>query len=195
VEQVETKFPVGSKAKGVVVNIMNYGAFVRLEEGIEGLVHISEMSWTRRIGHPGDILNVGDEIQVMVLDINKEKQEISLGIKQLEANPWTVASQKYPPGTIVTAKATSLTNYGAFVEIEPGIDGLVHISDLSWTKKYNHPGEVLQKGQEVKCVVLEVDQDKHRVSLGVKQLSEDPWLRAIPEKYIPVRSSAAKSPS
>jgi len=184
-EQVESKFPVGSKAKGTVVNIMNYGAFVRLVEGIEGLVHISEMSWTRRIGHPGDILNVGDEIEIMVLDINKEKQEISLGIKQLEANPWTVASQKYPPGTVVTAKATSLTNYGAFVEIEPGIDGLVHISDLSWTKKYNHPGEILQKGQEVKCVVLEVDQDKHRVSLGVKQLSEDPWLRAIPEKYIP----------
>ncbi len=184
-EQVEAKFPVGSKAKGTVVNIMNYGAFIRLEEGIEGLVHISEMSWTRRIGHPGDILNVGDEIEVMVLDINKEKQEISLGIKQLEANPWTIASQKYPPGTIVTAKATSLTNYGAFVEIEPGIDGLIHISDLSWTKKYNHPGEILQKGQEVKCVVLEVDQDKHRVSLGVKQLSEDPWLRAIPEKYIP----------
>ena len=121
----------------------------------------------------------------MVLDVNKDKQEISLGLKQLETNPWSVASQKYPPGTIVTTKITSLTNYGAFVEIEPGIDGLIHISDLSWTKKYNHPGETLQKGQEIKCVVLEVDEEKHRVSLGLKQLTEDPWVRAIPEKYIP----------
>jgi len=184
-ETVEQRYPVGARVKGTVVNIMNYGAFVRLEEGIEGLVHISEMSWTRRIGHPADILNIGDEIEVMVLDINKEKQEISLGIKQLETNPWTVAAQKYPPGTIVTTRVTSLTNYGAFVEIEPGIDGLVHVSDLSWTKKYNHPGEVLEKGQELKCVVLEVDEQRHRVSLGVKQLSEDPWLRAIPERYIP----------
>jgi len=184
-ETVETRYPVGSKVKGTVVNIMNYGAFVRLEDGVEGLVHISEMSWTRRIAHPADIVNIGDEIEVMVLDINKEKQEISLGIKQLETNPWTVASQKYPPGTMVTAKVTSLTNYGAFVEIEPGIDGLIHISDLSWTKKFNHPGDALQKGQEVRCVVLEVDEEKHRISLGVKQLSEDPWLRAIPERYIP----------
>ncbi|HEV58724.1 MAG TPA: 30S ribosomal protein S1 [Phycisphaerales bacterium] len=184
-ETVEQRYPVGARVKGTVVNIMNYGAFVRLEEGIEGLVHISEMSWTRRIGHPADILNLGDEIEVMVLDINKEKQEISLGIKQLETNPWTVAAQKYPAGTIVTTRVTSLTNYGAFVEIEPGIDGLVHVSDLSWTKKHNHPGEVLEKGQELKCVVLEVDEERHRVSLGVKQLTEDPWLRAIPERYIP----------
>jgi len=182
---VETRFPVGSRVKGTVVNIMNYGAFIRLDEGIEGLVHISEMSWTKRVAHPSDILQVGQEIDVVVLDVNKEKQEISLGIKQLEANPWTIAGQKYPVGTMVTAKVTSLTNYGAFVEIEPGIDGLIHISDLSWTKKYNHPGECLQKGQEVRCVVLEVDEDKHRISLGIKQLTEDPWVRAIPEKYIP----------
>ncbi|MBN2513279.1 MAG: 30S ribosomal protein S1 [Sedimentisphaerales bacterium] len=182
---VETRFPVGSRVKGTVVNIMNYGAFIRLDEGIEGLVHISEMSWTKRVAHPSDILQVGQEIDVVVLDVNKEKQEISLGIKQLEANPWTIAGQKYPVGTMVTAKVTSLTNYGAFVEIEPGIDGLIHISDLSWTKKYNHPGECLQKGQEVRCVVLEVDEDKHRISLGIKQLTEDPWFRAIPEKYIP----------
>ncbi len=182
---VEARFPVGSRVKGAVVNIMNYGAFIRLDEGIEGLIHISEMSWTKRVGHPSDILQVGQEIDVVVLDVNKEKQEISLGLKQLEANPWSVAGQKYPAGTMVNAKVTSLTNYGAFVEIEPGIDGLIHISDLSWTKKFNHPGECLQKGQEIRCVVLEVDEDKHRISLGIKQLTEDPWFRAIPEKYIP----------
>ena len=184
-EKVEQKYAIGSKVKGTIVNIMNYGVFVRLEEGIEGLVHISEMSWTKRITHPADILNLNDEIEVVVLDVNKDKQEISLGLKQTEANPWTVAAQKYPTGTIVTAKANSLTNYGVFVEIEPGIDGLVHISDLSWTKKFNHPSEALQKGQEIKCVVLEVDEEKQRISLGVKQLTEDPWVRAIPEKYIP----------
>ena len=184
-ETVEQRYPVGSRAKGMVVNIMNYGAFVRLEEGVEGLIHISEMSWTKRIAHPADILQMGQEVEVAVLDINKDKQEISLGLKQLETNPWSIAGQKYPTGTIVTARVTSLTNYGAFVEIEPGIDGLIHISDLSWTKKYNHPGECLQKGQEVKCVVLELDEEKHRISLGVKQMTEDPWIRAIPEKYIP----------
>ncbi len=194
-ETVEQQYPIGSRAKGTVVNIMNYGVFIRLEEGIEGLVHISEMSWTRRIVHPADILNLNDEIEVVVLDVNKERQEISLGIKQLETNPWTVAAQKYPPGTIVTTRVTTLTNYGAFVEIEPGIDGLVHISDLSWTRKYNHPSDALERGQELKCVVLEVDEGKHRVSLGVKQMTEDPWIRAIPEKYIPgqvVKGKATK---
>jgi len=194
-EQVEKKYSIGSRVKGQVVNIMNYGVFVRLEEGIEGLVHISEMSWTKRITHPGEMLNLGDEIEVVVLDVNREKQEISLGLKQTETNPWTIAAQKYPAGTIVTAKVSSLTNYGAFVEIEPGIDGLIHISDMSWTKKYNHPSEALQKGQEVSCVVLEVDQEKQRVSLGMKQLTEDPWVRAIPEKYLPgqiVKGSVTK---
>ena len=184
-ENIETRYPIGVKVKGVVVNVMNYGVFVRLEEGVEGLVHISEMSWTKKINHPGDLYKVGDEISIVILEVNKDKQEISLGVKQLEANPWAVASQKYPPGTVVTVRVTSLTNYGAFVEIEPGIDGLIHISDISWTKKFNHPGEVLQKEQEVKCVVLEVDEGKQRISLGVKQLSEDPWLHAIPEKYLP----------
>jgi small subunit ribosomal protein S1 len=184
-ENVEQKYPIGAKVKGTVVNIMNYGVFVRLEEGIEGLVHISEMSWTKRITHPADILNLGEDIEVVVLDVNKEKQEISLGLKQTEVNPWTIAAQKYPPGTIVTAKINSLTNYGAFVEIEAGIDGLIHISDLSWTKKFNHPSEALQKGQEIRCVVLEVDEEKQRISLGVKQLTEDPWVHAIPDKYIP----------
>jgi len=194
-ETVEERYPVGARAKGTVVNIMNYGVFVRLEEGIEGLVHISEMSWTRRIIHPADILNLNDEIDVAVLDVNKERQEISLGIKQLETNPWTVAAQKYPPGTIVTTKVTTLTNYGAFAEIEPGIDGLVHVSDLSWTRKYNHPSDALEKGQELKCVVLDVNEQKHRVSLGIKQMTEDPWIRAIPEKYIPgqiVKGKATK---
>jgi len=184
-ENVEKRYPIGARFKGTVVNIMNYGVFVRLEEGIEGLVHISEMSWTRRIVHPADILNLNDEIEVVVLDVNKDRQEISLGIKQLETNPWTVAAQKYPPGTIVNTKVTTLTNYGAFVEIEPGVDGLVHVSDLSWTRKYNHPSDALQKGQELKCVVLDVNEQKHRVSLGLKQMTEDPWIRAIPEKYIP----------
>jgi len=194
-EDVENRYPIGSRVIGTVVNIMNYGVFIRLEEGIEGLVHISEMSWTKRIAHPADILNLGEEIEVVVLDVNKDKQEISLGIKQLETNPWSVATQKYPPGTIVTTKVTSLTNYGAFVEIEPGVDGLVHISDLSWTRKFNHPGDALEKGQELKCLVLEVDEEKRRVSLGVKQLSEDPWSKAIPEKYIPgqiVKGSVTK---
>jgi small subunit ribosomal protein S1 len=184
-EDVEHRYPVGSKVRGKVVNVMNYGVFVRLEDGIEGLVHISEMSWTRRLAHPSEMVNLGDEIEVVVLNINKEKQEISLGLKQTETNPWAIASQKYPSGTIVNARVRSLTSFGAFAEIEPGIDGMVHISDLSWTRKYSHPSEALQKGQEVRCVVLEVNQEKRRVSLGIKQMTEDPWIRAIPEKYIP----------
>ncbi len=184
-ENIETRYPIKAKVKGTVVNVMNYGIFIRLEEGVEGLVHISEMSWTKKINHPGDLYKLGDQVDVLVLEVNKDKQEISLGVKQLEANPWAVASQKYPQGTVVNVRVTSLTNYGAFVEIEPGIDGLIHISDISWTKKYNHPGEALQRDKEVKCVVLEVDEEKQRISLGIKQLSEDPWLHAIPEKYLP----------
>ena len=184
-ENVEQRYPVGSRAKGKVVNVMNYGVFVRLEDGIEGLVHISEMSWTKRLAHPGEMVNLGDEIEVVVLNVNREKQEISLGLKQTEVNPWTIASKKYPSGTIVTAKVRSVTNFGAFVEIEPGIDGMIHISDLSWTKKYGHPNEALQKGQEIKCIVLEVNEEKRRISLGLKQMTEDPWIHAIPEKYIP----------
>lgn len=184
-QNVEQRYVIGSKVKGKVVNIMNYGVFVRLEDGIEGLVHISEMSWTKRLNHPSEMLNLGDEVEVMVLNVNKDKQEISLGLKQTETNPWSVAAQKYPPGTIVTATVRGVTNYGAFVEIEEGIDGMIHISDLSWTRKFSHPNEALQKGDKVKCLVLDIDPDKQRVSLGVKQLSEDPWVHAIPEKYIP----------
>lgn len=184
-EDVEDRYPVGARVKGKVVNIMNYGVFVRLEDGIEGLVHISEMSWTKRLSHPGEMVSLGDEIEVVVLNVNKDKQEISLGLKQTETNPWTIAAKKYPPGTIVTTRVRSMTNFGAFVEIEPGIDGMIHISDLSWTKKYGHPSEALQKGQEIKCLVLEVNEEKQRISLGKKQMTEDPWIRAIPEKYIP----------
>jgi small subunit ribosomal protein S1 len=184
-EEIEKKYPVNSRVHGAVVNLMSYGAFVRLEDGIEGLVHISEMSWTRRINHPSELLTVNQEVDVVVLDINKDKQEISLGIKQTEVNPWELVAEKYPPGTIIEGRVRNLANYGAFVEIEPGIDGLLHVSDLSWTKKVAHPNEVYQKGDLVKCVVLEVDREKQRVALGVKQLTEDPWLRAIPGAYKP----------
>jgi len=184
-ENVEEKYPLDAKVKGKVVNVMNYGVFVRLEEGVEGLVHISEMSWTKRINHPGDILSLGDEIEVVVLNVNREKQEISLGLKQTEINPWEIAAQKYPAGTIVNAEVRSVTSFGVFAEIEPGVDGMVHISDLSWTKKYNHPSEAVQKGQKIKCLVLDVDGQKKRISLGIKQLTEDPWVRAIPSTYIP----------
>ncbi|MFW6155344.1 MAG: 30S ribosomal protein S1 [Planctomycetota bacterium] len=184
-ENIEQRYPVNSRVTGKVVNIMSYGAFVQLEEGIEGLVHISEMSWTRRINHPSELVSVDDEIEVVVLDVNKDKQEISLGMKQTEVNPWTLVKQKYPPGTVILGKVRNLTNYGAFVEIEEGIDGLLHVSDLSWTKKVGHPSEMLKKGQELHCVVLSVDEEKMRVALGLKQLTEDPWLRAIPERYLP----------
>jgi small subunit ribosomal protein S1 len=184
-EEIEKKYPVGSRIRGSVVNIMSYGAFVRLEDGIEGLVHISEMSWTRRVNHPSEVVQPNQEVDVVVLEINKDKQEISLGMKQTEVNPWELVSEKYPPGTIIEGAVRNLANYGAFVEIEPGIDGLLHISDMSWTKKVTHPNEMLKKGDVVRCVVLEVDRDKQRVSLGVKQLTEDPWLTAIPEHYKP----------
>ena len=183
-ENVEENYQVGARVKGKVVNVMNYGVFVRLEDGIEGLVHISEMSWTRRLNHPGEMLQVGDEIEVVVLNVNRGKQEISLGLKQTEVNPWAVASQKYPQGTIVTAKVRSVTNFGVFVEIEEGIDGMIHISDMSWTRKYGHPSEAVRKDEEIKCVVMEVDEERRRISLGIKQLTEDPWARAIPTKYI-----------
>jgi len=184
-EAIEGKYPVGARIKGEVVNIMSYGAFIRLEDGIEGLVHISEMSWTRRVNHPSEIVNPGEEIDVVVLEIDKNKQEISLGMKQTEVNPWELVSEKYPNGTIVTGTIRNLANYGAFVEIEPGIDGLLHISDMSWTKKVTHPNELYKKGDEVQCVVLDVDRDKQRISLGIKQLSEDPWVEAIPGAYQP----------
>ncbi len=184
-EDIEKKYPVNTRIKGAVTNIVSYGAFVKLEDGVEGLVHISEMSWTRRVNHPSEVLSVGVEIDVVVLEINKDKQEISLGIKQTEVNPWDLVAQKYPPGTVVEGKVRNLASYGAFVEIEPGIDGLLHVSDISWTKKISHPNEVLKKGDTARCVVLEVDQEKQRISLGLKQMSQDPWVEAIPSHYQP----------
>ncbi len=184
-EHVEEKYPVGSKVKGVVVNVMSYGAFVKLEEGVEGLVHISEMSWTKRINHPNEILSVGDEIDVVVLGINKDKQEISLGVKQTTSNPWETVDQKYPVGARVTGVVRNLTNYGAFVEIEEGVDGLLHISDMSWVRKITHPSEVVKKNETIECVVTSVDKKNRRIALGLKQLSEDPWASRIPEKYRP----------
>ncbi|MEW6249301.1 MAG: 30S ribosomal protein S1 [Planctomycetota bacterium] len=184
-EKVAERYAVGARVRGEVVNIMNYGAFVKLEPGVEGLVHISEMSWTRRINHPSEVVNPGDQIEVVVLEVDKDKQEISLGMKQTEVNPWTTVAQKYPPGTVVEGVVRNLTNYGAFVEIEEGIDGLLHVSDMSWTKKVSHPSEVVKKGDRLRCVVLTVDQEKMRIGLGLKQMTEDPWLRAVPERYQP----------
>jgi small subunit ribosomal protein S1 len=180
---VEEKYPIGSKIKGQVVNIMSYGAFVKLETGIEGLVHISEMSWTRRINHPSDVVAIGDDVEAVVLNINKDKEEISLSLKQVEQNPWTNIEEKYPPGVTIKGKVRNLTNYGAFIEIDEGIDGLLHISDMSWSKKVAHPSEIIKKGEMIEVKILSVDKDKKRVSLGIKQLSDDPWKKEIPEKY------------
>jgi small subunit ribosomal protein S1 len=194
-EEIEKKFPVQSRIHGEVTSIMSYGAFVKLEDGVEGLVHISEMSWTRRVNHPSEMVTAGQMVDVVVLEINKDKQEISLGMKQTEVNPWELVGEKYPPGTVIEGNVRNLANYGAFVEIEPGIDGLLHVSDMSWTKKVTHPNEVLKKGDKVRCVVLEVDREKQRISLGIKQLTEDPWLNAIPEHYKPgmvVRGTVTK---
>jgi small subunit ribosomal protein S1 len=182
-KKVDERYPLGTRVMGEVTNIVPYGAFVKLEEGLEGLVHISEMSWTKRINHPSEILTVGQKVEVLVLDINKEKKEISLGMKQTETNPWELVGEKYPTGTMIEGVVRNLTNYGAFVEIEEGIDGLLHVSDMSWTKKVAHPNEVLQKGDKVRAVVLSVDQDKKRVALGVKQLKADPWRDEIPMRY------------
>jgi small subunit ribosomal protein S1 len=182
-EGIETRYPVGSRHKGQVVNLMPYGAFVKLEDGVEGLVHVSEMSWTRRVNHPSEVVNIGDDVEVVVLDINHNKQEISLGMKQTEANPWSTVEASYPVGTVIEGQVRNLTNYGAFVELQEGIDGLLHVSDMSWTKKVNHPSEMLKIGDAVKAVVLSVDAEKKRVALGLKQLNEDPWKHAIPRRF------------
>jgi small subunit ribosomal protein S1 len=184
-ETVESKYPVGSRIKGTVVNVMSYGAFVKIEEGIEGLVHISEMSWTRRISHPSELVQPEQEIEVVVLGINKEKQEISLGMKQTQENPWDLVADRYPIGATVKGTVRNLTNYGAFIEIEEGIDGLLHVSDMSWTRKISHPNEMVEKNQEIECRVLSVDQDRRRIALGLKQMADDPWATDIPGKYQP----------
>jgi len=174
-EAIESKFPVGTKVKGKVVNLVAYGAFVELEPGVEGLVHVTELSWTKRIAKPSDVLKAGQEVEAVVLGINRDEQKISLGIRQLESNPWEQAQGKYPPGTKIKGKVRNLTSYGAFVELEEGLDGMVHVSDISWTRKINHPSEVFQKGDEVEAVVLEIDKVNQRISLGMKQLGTDPW--------------------
>ena len=174
-DKIEAKYPVGAKVKGKVVNLVPYGAFVELEPGVEGLVHVTELSWTKRIAKPSDVLKPDQEIEAVVLGINREEQKISLGIRQLEANPWDKAEEKYPPGTRVKGKIRNLTSYGAFIELEEGLDGMIHVSDISWTRKINHPSEVLKKGDEVEAVVLEVDKTNQRIAVGIKQLAVDPW--------------------
>ena len=183
--QASAKYPIASRVTGEVVNIMPYGAFVKLEPGVEGLVHISEMSWTRSIQHPNELVTLGQQVEVVVLDINTEKQEISLGMKQAEANPWTHVEERYPPGTKLKGKVRNMTTYGAFVELEEGIDGLLHVSDMSWTKKVTHPSAMLKKGDEIEAVVLAVDKERKRVALGVKQLEDDPWATDIPGRFKP----------
>ena len=184
-DNVEDKYQINAKVMGKVVNVMSYGAFVKLEEGIEGLVHISEMSWTKRISHPNELVQIGDEIEVVVLGIDREKQEISLGMKQTQKNPWEDVSDRYPEEALVKGRVRNLTNYGAFIELEEGIDGLLHVSDMSWTRKISHPNEMLEKGEEVECRVLSVDQERRRIALGLKQLDEDPWVNDIPNRYQP----------
>ena len=173
--EIESKFPVGTKVKGKVVNLVPYGAFVELEPGVEGLIHVTELSWTKRVAKPGDILKQDQEIEAIVLGINREEQKISLGVRQLESNPWDNAEAKYPAGTRVKGKIRNLTSYGAFIELEEGLDGMIHVSDISWTRKINHPSEVFKKGDEVEAQVLEVDKANQRIAVGVKQISVDPW--------------------
>ncbi len=181
-DNVEVKYPVGSKARGKVVSVMPYGAFVQLEDGVEGMVHVSELSWTKRVARVSDVLKAGDEIDTVVLEIRREEQKISLGVRQLEANPWSQIPKKYPPGTRITGKVRNLTNFGAFIEVEEGIDGMAHISDMSWSRKVTNPADLLKKGQTVEAIVLEVDAASQRISLGLKQLEDDPW-KSIDKRY------------
>jgi small subunit ribosomal protein S1 len=174
-DAIDQKYPVGAKVKGRVVNLVPYGAFVELEPGVEGLVHVTELSWTKRVAKPSDMLKPDQEIEAVVLGINREEQKISLGIRQLETNPWEKALDKYPAGTRVKGKIRNLTSYGAFIELEEGLDGMIHVSDMSWTRKINHPSEVIKKGDEVEAVVLEVDKANQRIAVGMKQLGTDPW--------------------
>ncbi|MFT5207297.1 MAG: small subunit ribosomal protein S1 [Candidatus Omnitrophota bacterium] len=181
-DEVDGRFPIGSKANGKIVNIVPYGVFVEIEKGIEGLVHVSEISWSKRNANPSTMFEVGQEVEVMVLSLDKNSQKISLGIRQIADNPWVGIEERYPIGTKVKGAVWNLTDFGAFLQVEDGIDGLIHISDMSWTKKITHPKEILKKGDEVEAVVLNVDQIKRKLSLGLKQLEADPWI-LIAEKY------------
>jgi small subunit ribosomal protein S1 len=177
-EDVETRYAPTTKTRGRVVSLTNYGAFVALEPGVEGLVHVSEMSWTRRVRHPSKIVNVGDDVDVMVLDVNKAAKRISLGMKQVEADPWGTIDERYTIGHRINGRVRNLTDFGAFIELEPGVDGLLHISDMSWTRNVGHPSEILKKGQEIETQILNIDREQKRISLGLKQIQPDPWTTA-----------------
>jgi small subunit ribosomal protein S1 len=181
-DKIEERFPSGSRIKGKITNLVPYGAFVEIEEGVEGLIHVSELSWTKRIARPSDVLTLGQEVEAVVLGVNKEEQKISLGLRQMEANPWDAIEVKYQIGRQIKGTVRNLTAYGAFVELEEGIDGMVHVSDMSWTRKINHPSEIVKKGDEIEAVVIDIDKPNQRISLGMKQLDEDPW-KAIDSRY------------
>src|SRR5687768_8048105 len=183
-KDIENKYPVGARVRGKVVSITNYGAFIELEKGVEGLVHISEMSWTRNVKHPSKLVNIGDEIEAVVLKVDRDDEKTSLGMKQIEEDPWLALPEKYPIGTRVAGKVRNLTSFGAFVELEPGIDGLIHISDMSWTKRVQHPSEVLRKADDVEVMVLGVDPENKRISLGLKHTTDDPWDQ-IAQQFAP----------
>ncbi|MBS0625453.1 MAG: 30S ribosomal protein S1 [Verrucomicrobia bacterium] len=185
-EEIEKRYPPGTRVRGKIVNLVSYGAFIEIEAGIEGLIHVSEMSWTKNITEPSEMVHIGDEVEAIVLSVQKDEGKISLGIKQTERNPWEDVEKKYPVGSSVVAEIRNLTNYGAFVELEPGVDGLIHISDLSWIKKVSHPSEVLKKGDKVEAVILSVDPESKKITLGVKQLSNNPWESI--ERTLPVGS-------
>ncbi len=180
--RVEERYPVGSRHQGKIVSIADYGAFVELEKGVEGLVHVSEMSWSKRLRHPSKVVSVGDEVEVLVLGVDTARRRISLGMKQLQPNPWVTVAEKYPVGTILQGRVRNITEFGIFIGLDEGIDGMVHVSDISWTKRIKHPGEIFKKGQEVQAIVLHIDQENERFSLGIKQLEPDPW-DSIPLKY------------
>jgi len=181
-DKIEERYPIGTKVKGKISNLVPYGAFVEIEEGVEGLIHVSELSWTKRITRPSDVLSQGQEVEAVVLGVNKEEQKISLGIRQMEPNPWDEIEHRYMIGKTVKGKVRNMTAYGAFVELEEGIDGMIHVSDMSWTRKINHPSELIKKNDEVEAVVIDIDKSNQRISLGMKQLEEDPW-KVIDTRY------------
>ena len=181
-DDVAEKYPVGSKVSGNVVNIMPYGAFIEIENGVEGLIHVSEMSWTKRITKASDVLSIGENVEAVVLDFDKDSRKISLGLRQKDPNPWEVLQSKYPVGSKITGKVRNMTSYGAFVEIENDIDGMIHVSDMSWTRKINNPNELLKVGDEVEAVILDINAEQQRISLGMKQAEDDPWAK-IDELY------------
>ena len=188
-EEIESRFPIGTHVKGKIVSLVPYGAFIEIEQGIEGLIHVSEMSWVKNVTDPSEVVQKGDEVEAIVLSIQKDEGRISLGIKQLEKNPWEDVDTKFPTGKVVKTQVRSLTNYGAFVELAPGIDGLIHISDMSWTKKISHPSEVLQKGDDVEAVVLSVDKESKKITLSIKQLADNPWENI--DKTFPIGSEVS----